>query len=113
MHLTFLPGPRIAQSWSAFYTCFQGAPPRNVDNARGIVVSSDVQEDLPEAWIVLNANNQRFLLQSPHTLMKKLLLILLFGVSTSGSGWSQTADTVLINGKILTVDRQFSTHEAI
>jgi predicted amidohydrolase YtcJ len=43
--------------------------------------------------------------------MKKLLLILLFGVSTLG--WSQTADTVLINGKILTVDSQFSTQEAI
>jgi predicted amidohydrolase YtcJ len=43
--------------------------------------------------------------------MKKLLLVLLFGVATLG--WSQTADTVLINGKILTVDSQFSTQEAI
>ena len=27
--------------------------------------------------------------------------------------WSQNADTILVNGKILTVDRQFSTREAI
>src|ERR1700680_2701501 len=27
--------------------------------------------------------------------------------------WSQSADTVLVNGKILTVDSQFSTREAI
>src|ERR1700674_4299223 len=27
--------------------------------------------------------------------------------------WSQSADTVLVNGKILTVDNQFSTREAI
>src|SRR5206468_10558807 len=27
--------------------------------------------------------------------------------------WAQTADTVLLNGKILTVDQQFSTQEAV
>ena len=31
----------------------------------------------------------------------------------STAAWSQTADTVLLNGKILTVDSQFSTREAI
>src|SRR5438105_2428380 len=31
----------------------------------------------------------------------------------SSAAWSQTADTVLLNGKILTVDSQFSIREAI
>jgi len=31
----------------------------------------------------------------------------------STAAWSQTADTILLNGKILTVDSQFSTREAI
>src|SRR6476661_944115 len=31
----------------------------------------------------------------------------------STAAWSQTADTVLLNGKILTIDSQFSTREAI
>src|SRR5437870_4421275 len=38
-----------------------------------------------------------------------ILLILLMGPAA----WSQTADTLLINGKILTVDQQFSTQEAL
>lgn len=29
------------------------------------------------------------------------------------SAWAQTPDTILINGKILTIDQQFSTHEAL
>ena len=33
-------------------------------------------------------------------------------VATSPA-WSQNADTILVNGKILTVDRQFSTREAV
>ena len=43
--------------------------------------------------------------------MKKLLFILL--MSIAARAWAQGADTVLINGKILTVDSQFSTQEAI
>jgi predicted amidohydrolase YtcJ len=31
----------------------------------------------------------------------------------STAAWSQTADTILVNGKILTVDSQFSTREAL
>src|SRR5438552_2713398 len=31
----------------------------------------------------------------------------------SAAAWSQTADTILVNGKILTVDSQFSAREAI
>ena len=42
--------------------------------------------------------------------MKKLLFVLFLAVSPA---WSQTADTILINGKILTGDQQFSTQEAI
>src|SRR6266581_2907350 len=34
-------------------------------------------------------------------------------VSTAPDARAQTADTLLINGKVLTVDRQFSTREAI
>jgi predicted amidohydrolase YtcJ len=40
-----------------------------------------------------------------------LRLAALLVISTAA--WSQTADTVLLNGKILTVDSQFSTREAI
>jgi predicted amidohydrolase YtcJ len=43
--------------------------------------------------------------------MNGLLLILLLAISVPA--WSQTADTVLVNGKILTVDSQFSTQDAI
>ena len=43
--------------------------------------------------------------------MKKLLFILLMSIGSRA--WAQGADTVLINGKILTVDSQFSTQEAI
>src|SRR3989442_10313911 len=43
--------------------------------------------------------------------MKKILLIVFLALASPA--WSQTADTVLINGRILTVDRQFSTQEAI
>jgi predicted amidohydrolase YtcJ len=43
--------------------------------------------------------------------MKKILFILF--MSFAARGWAQSADTALINGKILTVDAQFSTQEAI
>src|SRR5499426_4142524 len=44
--------------------------------------------------------------------MKKIA-ILLVSLWMSPSAWSQVADSVLINGKILTVDEQFSIQEAI
>lgn len=34
-------------------------------------------------------------------------------VAAASPAWPQNADTILMNGKILTVDSQFSTHEAI
>src|SRR5881296_2261366 len=43
--------------------------------------------------------------------MKKFLLLIL--LSLASPVWSQTADTVLLNGKILTVDPQSSIQEAI
>ena len=43
--------------------------------------------------------------------MKKLLLLVLLSVASPV--WSQTADTVLLNGKVLAVDTQFSIQEAI
>src|SRR5216117_2002313 len=42
--------------------------------------------------------------------MKRLLLVLFIAITPA---WSQTADTILINGKILTGDQQFSIQEAI
>src|SRR5215510_2959494 len=44
--------------------------------------------------------------------MKKIA-ILLVSLWMSSSAWSQVADSVLINGKILTVDEQFSIQGAI
>ena len=38
------------------------------------------------------------------------LMVILF---VSSPAWSQNADTILVNGKILTVDTQFSTREAM
>jgi predicted amidohydrolase YtcJ len=43
--------------------------------------------------------------------MNRLLLILFLGIAVPA--WSQIADTVLVNGKILTVDSRFTTQEAI
>jgi hypothetical protein len=45
--------------------------------------------------------------------MKKLLLVVIVAFLMTWSAWGQVADTVLINGKVLTVDPQFSTQEAI
>jgi predicted amidohydrolase YtcJ len=45
------------------------------------------------------------------TFMNRLLLVLFLAISVPA--WSQIADTVLVNGKILTVDSRFSTEEAI
>ena len=44
--------------------------------------------------------------------MKKIAILLLW-LWMSPSAWGQVADTVLINGKIVTVDQQFSIQEAI
>src|SRR5437867_4327291 len=44
--------------------------------------------------------------------MKNLAAVLLLLLMVPAA-WSQTADTILINGKILTVDHQFSTQEAL
>jgi hypothetical protein len=43
--------------------------------------------------------------------MKTFLLIIVLGLAAPL--WSQPADVILINGKILTVDAQFSTREAV
>ena len=40
-------------------------------------------------------------------------LLAIVAFATSSPSWSQSADTILVNGKILTVDTQFSTREAI
>jgi predicted amidohydrolase YtcJ len=44
---------------------------------------------------------------------RRVRALLLFFVLVAQVAWAQVADTVLINGKILTVDQQFSTQEAI
>ena len=41
------------------------------------------------------------------------LLLVIAGLVGATAAWSQTADTVLLNGKILTVDNQFSIREAV
>src|SRR5437879_822581 len=43
--------------------------------------------------------------------MKKFLLLIFLAMAPRL--WAQTADTVLLNGKVLTVDPQFSIQEAI
>jgi predicted amidohydrolase YtcJ len=40
-------------------------------------------------------------------------LLAIVALATALPAWSRNADTILVNGKILTVDRQFSTREAI
>src|SRR5262245_12528606 len=45
--------------------------------------------------------------------MKRTLSLLLLILLMKSSAWAQTADTLLVNGKILTVDPQFSTQQAI
>ena len=44
------------------------------------------------------------------THLRLLALLAIFG---AGAAWPQSADTVLINGKVLTVDNQFSVREAL
>jgi len=45
--------------------------------------------------------------------MKRISAFLLLLLLMNSSAWAQTADTLLVNGKILTIDPQFSTQEAI
>jgi predicted amidohydrolase YtcJ len=45
--------------------------------------------------------------------VKKLVLLLVVGLFLAGTAWSQTPDTVLVNGKILTVDERFSIQQAL
>src|SRR5262245_60556887 len=47
--------------------------------------------------------------------MKALIAatVLAFGLAAVTAAQTQRADTVLVNGKIVTVDRQLSVHEAI
>jgi predicted amidohydrolase YtcJ len=42
-----------------------------------------------------------------------IALLVVAGLIGAPSAWSQSADTLLLNGKILTVDDQFSTREAL
>ena len=46
-------------------------------------------------------------------LISKLALLFFLVLAATASSWSQTADTLLLNGKVLTVDDQFSTREAL
>ena len=39
--------------------------------------------------------------------------LLFLGLAFALPAWSQNADTILLNGKILTVDNEFSTREAL
>src|ERR1700676_35874 len=43
----------------------------------------------------------------------KIAAVLLLALAYSLPAWSQNADTILLNGKILTVDNQFPTREAL
>ena len=43
----------------------------------------------------------------------KHIPVLLVALFTCSVAWAQTADTILTNGKIITVDQQFSSQEAI
>jgi len=45
--------------------------------------------------------------------MKRISALLWLVLLVSSSAWAQLAETVFVNGKILTVDSQFSTHEAV
>ena len=52
--------------------------------------------------------------------MKKLIadliqvtLLVVAGMTLAGQAWSQDADTILVNGKVLSVDARFSSREAV
>ena len=52
-------------------------------------------------------------MKSPSAGVLRLALLLSLVLTWSASLWSQSADTVLLNGKILTVDSQFSVRQAL
>ena len=43
----------------------------------------------------------------------RIAFFAIVALAAASPAWSQNADTILVNGKILTVDRQFSTREAV
>lgn len=43
----------------------------------------------------------------------RIALLAIAALAATTPAWSQSADTILVNGKILTIDKQFSTREAI
>src|SRR5207245_4486598 len=45
--------------------------------------------------------------------MLKAAVLVVAGLLLALPAWSQNADTILLNGKILTVDNQFSTRQAL
>ena len=52
-------------------------------------------------------------MKSPSAGVLRLALLLSLVLTWSALLWSQSADTVLLNGKILTVDPQFSVRQAL
>ena len=52
-------------------------------------------------------------MKRPSTGVLRLVLLLSLVLTSSAVLWSQSADTVLLNGKILTVDPQFSVRQAL
>src|SRR6185436_16888808 len=46
-------------------------------------------------------------------MLKRLLASVALVLATATLGWAQAADTILVNGKVLTVDAQFSTRNAL
>lgn len=43
----------------------------------------------------------------------RIALLAIAALAATTPAWSQSADTILVNGKILTVDKQFSTRDGI
>jgi predicted amidohydrolase YtcJ len=52
-------------------------------------------------------------MRTPIAQFVRTLLLALATLAAASPAFSQNADTILVNGKILTVDRQFSTREAL
>jgi predicted amidohydrolase YtcJ len=71
---------------------------------------------LPEGHATLavlsSAAKERHI-RHPRSLVVKATLLVFVGLALTPPTWSQTADTVLVNGKILTMDSQSSTREAL
>jgi len=43
----------------------------------------------------------------------RIALLVVLALAAISPAWAQNSDTILVNGKILTVDTQFSTREAL